>query len=470
VKKKEESMYLQEMLEIAIGLVFVWFVISMFAMTIQEWISSVLNQRAKNLEVTIIRLLDDPEYERGLSVWWRKIWSRAARQKQVVDYEKSLTKAFYNHRLIRVLSQPRKLPSYISVGKFTDVLFDILLDAGTDASILQSTLIKVRENLNFLVTADKQEAAKETLSGLIDLAGQVAQTNPGVEAVEKLRAQVDLYTQNYPAVRPLIDSLLTIAPPDQPVSNTLQRMTHGIFIVGAQNEHLRESLTPIILDVQKYISDKDEALAKARQNVESWFNETMDRVSGVYKRRAQVVAFMVGLFLALLVNIDSVGIAESLWREPTLRQALVAKADLQAVQGNGTAATSQNPVADLQDKLQELNLPVGWMVFSNNDPAVALCKWNPTPDRTDGDRFGIQLPSIQSLGDIKSFFAGTSKIICISPTVNANLTSGWIWFLGILITAGAAAQGAPFWFEILGKLVNVRSAGIKPDDKGQKKG
>jgi hypothetical protein len=463
-------MYLQEILELAIGLVFVWFIISMFAMAVQEWISTVLNQRAKNLEATFLRMLDDPDYERGISVWWRKIWSRAARQKQVVDIENSFTKKFYSHRLIRVLSQPRKLPSYISVGKFTDVLFDILLDAGTDASILQSTLIKVRENLNFLVTADKQDAAKETLNGLIDLAGQVAQTDPGAEAVEKLRAQVDLYTQNYPTVRPLIDSLLTIAPTDQPVSNTLQRMTHGIFIIGAQNEQLRESLTPIILDVQKYVGDKEQAMTKARQNVESWFNETMDRVSGVYKRRAQVVAFMVGLFLALFVNIDSVGIAETLWREPTLRQALVAKADLQAVQGNGAASTSQNPVADMQEKLQELNLPIGWTVFSNYDPVVSSCKWIPTADRKDGDRFGIQLPSIQSFGDIKSLFAGTSKIICVSPTVNANSTSGWKWLLGILITAGAAAQGAPFWFEILGKLVNIRSAGVKPEEQAKKKG
>ena len=76
-------MYLQEILEIAIGLVFVWFVISMFAMTIQEWIASMLNLRAKNLESTLMRMLDDPNFESGFSVWWRKLWSKTARNAEL---------------------------------------------------------------------------------------------------------------------------------------------------------------------------------------------------------------------------------------------------------------------------------------------------------------------------------------------------------------------------------------------------
>jgi hypothetical protein len=34
--------------------------------------------------------------------------------------------------------------------------------------------------------------------------------------------------------------------------------------------------------------------------------------------------------------------------------------------------------------------------------------------------------------------------------------------MGCVITAAAAAQGAPFWFDILAKLVNVRSSGMRP--------
>ena len=36
-------------------------------------------------------------------------------------------------------------------------------------------------------------------------------------------------------------------------------------------------------------------------------------------------------------------------------------------------------------------------------------------------------------------------------------------FLGFLILAFAVSLGAPFWFDLLGKLVKVRSAGKKDD-------
>ena len=44
--------------------------------------------------------------------------------------------------------------------------------------------------------------------------------------------------------------------------------------------------------------------------------------------------------------------------------------------------------------------------------------------------------------------------------------NGWVWLLakltGLLITGVASAQGSSFWFDLLMKIVNVRSAGIKP--------
>jgi hypothetical protein len=252
----------------------------------------------------------------------------------------------------------------------------------------------------------------------------------------------------------------------------LQRLGHGIFVIGAQNEHLRESLAPLILNAERYVADKEQAIAKARQNVEQWFTETMDRLSGVYKRRAQVVSFMVGITLALIINIDSVSITEALWREPTLRQAIIVQAELEVARageaGQVPGESSSNTIADLQEKLKDLSLPLGWTVIPKENYTVSLCKWMPTTDRQDEDRFGIKLPAISSIDDVRLYFTNSAKFLCYSPVVNSNATSGFKWLLGILITGGAAAQGAPFWFEILGKLVNVRSVGGKPEDRAKK--
>jgi hypothetical protein len=40
-----------------------------------------------------------------------------------------------------------------------------------------------------------------------------------------------------------------------------------------------------------------------------------------------------------------------------------------------------------------------------------------------------------------------------------------LWLLGVLLTALAATLGAPFWFDVLKKLINIRSAGIAPKQK-----
>src|SRR6185437_9940047 len=82
--------------------------------------------------------------------------------------------------------------------------------------------------------------------------------------------------------------------------------------------------------------------AKARQNIEDWFNASMDRVSGWYKRRAQVFIFIIGFFVAISVNADSVIIAKRLATDRSLREALVSAAQDYA-KANATASPTRTP-------------------------------------------------------------------------------------------------------------------------------
>jgi hypothetical protein len=44
-------------------------------------------------------------------------------------------------------------------------------------------------------------------------------------------------------------------------------------------------------------------------------------------------------------------------------------------------------------------------------------------------------------------------------------SAAWLLkFLGILLTAVASSQGAPFWFDLLKKIVNVRLTGLNPSE------
>jgi len=76
----------------------------------------------------------------------------------------------------------------------------------------------------------------------------------------------------------------------------------------------------------------------------NWFDSTVERLGGTYKRRQLLVSFVLSLLLAILLNIDSIHLFQTLWRYPTLA------AGISAV----PAALDANLLNDLA------TLPIGW--------------------------------------------------------------------------------------------------------------
>jgi hypothetical protein len=134
----------------------------------------------------------------------------------------------------------------------------------------------------------------------------------------------------------------------------------------------------------------------------------MDRVSGWYKRKVQVMLLAIGLALTLALGVDTISAATVLWKEPTVRAQAVAVAQ-QAVKQ--TASRPSTSIVDLNQQLNALQLPLGW----------------------------TNLPAASNLG------AWAARV------------------LGLLLTTFAVSLGAPFWFGILNKIVNIRAAGPPPD-------
>jgi hypothetical protein len=152
---------------------------------------------------------------------------------------------------------------------------------------------------------------------------------------------------------------------------------------------------------------------KLQESIEGWYNSAMDRVSGWYKRRSQSFILVMGLAIAFLVNADCIQIVQRLSSDTSLRQSVVALAQAAAKdpQSNG------KPVEVIKDDIKTLDalgLPVGW---------------------SDGKR----------------------------PEVTLQHVLGWI------LTALAVSLGAPFWFDMLNKIMVVRST-VKPNEKSGKEG
>jgi hypothetical protein len=93
---------------------------------------------------------------------------------------------------------------------------------------------------------------------------------------------------------------------------------------------LLDPVAPLMPDVRQgliaLVDAAGDDVAKARENIETWFNNSMDRVSSWYKRRTQVVILILGFVIAVATNADSITIAKKLSTDETLRESLVAAA------------------------------------------------------------------------------------------------------------------------------------------------
>jgi hypothetical protein len=184
----------------------------------------------------------------------------------------------------------------------------------------------------------------------------------------------------------------------------------------------------------------------------------MDRLSGWYKRRAQVLAFFIGFVIAILANVDSVSIANTLWRQPALRDKLELQAVVFALQNQDAAEQGSLDQAVLTaTEVGAINLPIGWFGSPLAVNSTGLVK-------TSGGK-SVACVLAPTNGDDIYGFAISGRCFPIKNAPYIFDLSGWLQkFLGLLITGLAAAQGAPFWFDILKKVVNVRSSGANPSE------
>ena len=195
-----------------------------------------------------------------------------------------------------------------------------------------------------------------------------------------------------------------------------------------------------------------------QQEIEAMFDRSMQRATGVYKRNVQAICFLLGLLCSFLLNVNSVDLIGRLHRDNTLREALVQSAPQMLQDKPGTPASNQNGNQQItpKQKMENLEKELGAKIpisplfeYGVNDKEPTVNDKEPTlrvnPDFTEpcddpANHLECHLPG----------FPTSSK-----PNVKKLALSlpGW------LITAFAIYMGAPFWFEILGKLVQVRSIG-----------
>ena len=462
--------------EVAIGIMFVWIVLSLTTIQIQEWISTALDKRARDMEDAIHEMLANPNLKsqfydhpviRGLTAKKRKEPSR-------------IPSWFYRYPLLRGFTkEKRRIPSYIPSQQFALALFDVTVTAGTESSLIQQGILKIRDDLQNDRKTSPQQALIEELNLLAEFARSAASTEAGTaftrHSLALLKKKAEEFSLKHPDLRPVIDAALSEASKRKAdIDELLQsegaprgedaftNLRRGVAALSVISPEFNQTLNALFSNVEEYLAQGETKLAKARRNLEKWFDDSMDRVSGTYKRYSQTLALLIGFLIALFLNVDSISIPFYLWREPSVRAVLADKAQEFELDLVGQGANAQNdPSVALQNFREQflgLKLPIGWTLKEHSDALFTNpesgCKLFPT----EKDYFGFYF-SPNALRPLQDK--------CLMPAEPDRSTNLLVKLLGILITAVAARQGAPFWFDILKRAVNLRGTGTNPIEKGK---
>ncbi len=310
---------LDAILEVAIGLVFVWLILSAATMEAQNVFGRIFQQRAKFLEKSILDMFGG---------------------------DKKYVEAFYERPAIKNLYRKRgfsrnKQPDYIPNPVFAEAAFEVFVNLG--------------------LGKDEREADSVSLQEIIDR----------VDAIYE------------------------------------------------ENEILGYNLRRLLPNLD------------GKELISFW-----------YKEKAQVVAFVLGLLIAFVINVDTVSIARQLWRDPTLRQTLVAQAEAMDVDSDTVSVT------DLEEYYKDINLPVGW-----------------TSDR-------LETTTCARISIKNNYLVVATEDGCYQISNLPAFGDFWGWvvkLLGLSISAFAAMQGAPFWFDMLRKLLDIKGGGKSKSEETAEK-
>lgn len=407
-------MWSSTVLDVAIGLIFVFLLVSVLCASIREGLEAWMKTRASYLEQGIFQMLND----------------------------KALVKSVYEHPLVFGLYEGEyntsmatdatglvggNLPSYIPAASFARALMDVVARGPVPV-----------------------KGGSGPVASPADLSKALG--------IEELRGRV-------------------LALPDERLKRTL------LIAVDAAGNRMEGVQTEL----------------------EQWFDSTMDRVSGWYKRNSAVMLFFIGLIVASCGNIDTIGIANHLYANGPARERLLKEAELMVqspgkavavgntlpevpsgttvdAKGSGTTGGSDSasrrtevrsgsgdaskgsaeremkPQGGAEGSKSETRGGAGGQIVANNKKSPAV----------DAGKGGVRSGTAGE-GAVERVEAGGKDVFKRLESLALPIGWGaislpwWEHLPGWLITAIAVMLGAPFWFDVLSRIMVVRST-VKPKE------
>ncbi|KAM3115610.1 hypothetical protein [Phormidesmis sp. 146-33] len=348
---------------------------------------------------------------------------------------------------------------------------------------LQPSLSEIAELVNQSSTIHKEavDAYEKIALQAEPIDARVRETIAADVATYNTEYEAKLAESNKPAQAPLTFEDLERAQQQAILSNALGQLTpeerqlyedyqaYQQIKEGLDKlpDSVKESIGILARRAQTRVQKAENELNQLREEVAVWFDRSMARASGVYKRNAKGVAILIGLSIAAATNSDTFHIFNRLSSDDSLRRLITERAsqiDLSA---------PNNPRLDVQLEqlknqtdavLRDIAFPISWSPTNLNKQlgcqTIAIADQPAPPDeatqlRQQWDNLYKSCLSTNQAAAVPIPFQ-VMQIALVKPLGFLRMMCGWV------VSGIAIAMGAPFWFDLLGKLVNVRNSGSKP--------
>ena len=412
---------LWDILSVAIGISFIFMILSILNSWIQDYIATVFDLRAKNLADIMQNLLEPGTkqlngnqrartkfkseteiFQRGILPWFRAGENRLKKesaQRRGLDQQVSKTM----EGALDKLGDATEKVYRQAAATITQLDKEMKAAAGIVDLLSENPVrtLYMHPVVHSLSKPDKLPDRLPTRDFTVALLDLLDDAGRGESGKTELAEQIDMES-----IKQGIQKLEEIELSRQkPESNENQEPA---------NRQLGYRLRSLLYTAQIHANGKPVGIGEFQNAVSEWFDDTVARGSVWYKRRMQRIGIVCGFLLAIVLNADTLGISNALWHNAMLRESVLQAAQASA---NQEQVPSGEQAQQQLETLSTLGLPIGWSFSADHADPRSL------PLTADG---------------------WIAKIV------------------GLLLTGFAISQGSQIWFDLMNRLLNVRSSALQP--------
>jgi len=491
-------MFNSPVLDVFIGLILVYLLYSLLVTIVGEIISNWIGLRARILRVSIEKMLNDAYYATLKPKQYSGLWYRVQRYflKEFPDFKNSFAGKFYHYPAIKYLAMrageeatpvTQTKPSYLSAEVFADSLIQLLKDKGAG----ETDMDKVHFSLNF----NTYHIQPDTLRNLRNMAESAGpdlnvfkeklkiwfnETQDRTAGWYKGKLQLILFALGIIiSIIFNVDSIkiARILSKDKDARNQLVAMgvalardsaRYGTFTGSASDTGYAQS----ILDsgyahITKDIHDANlvlglgwsmDTLLQTHEVKVSSADKAFARIAKDAARLNELQQKFSTKQTDLVNDLESIDNARESLKDLKVKLLTVPVTDTAAVQKEIDTAQKQWQVALESKSRDSLSLQVTGKRIRDIQSSI---------NAATGNQFTIIKSVTPEDGEKNSKYviSGFCKYGFLGKTGHFFATIFWYSLPGFVITALMLSLGAPFWFDLLKKLVSIRGDGVKPEEK-----